>query len=673
MGLRCETCANVGAIGHHCAESQPSGFCFLNNVHIAIAHAAKNHGLTHAVILDFDLHHGDGSQAIAWSMNDLAAKKNPGKKQTAGINVPNIAYFSMHDINSFPCESGVLEIIRNASVNLESHNQFIHNVHMKPFATTQEFWHLYENNYKTLITKAGEFLRAAEAAGPTKGREFKAGVFISAGFDASEHEGSSMQRHSVCVPTDFFAQFTADAVDLADSLCEGRVISVLEGGYSNRAITSGVFAHMSALACSPPNRAQYVPPTFSTGLSGNYTPTTVSWDESWWSLRNLEDLERLTAKTPPKPEKRATSFMSATTASSAKVETTRKSSSSYNPAFGGTSPPPPPTPWEVRAFELSKHFIPVYQESAPIPAIPKPDAAPKRVPSDRHSVGTTERMTLRERKPKPIPTAAPVVDRARRRTTGPVLDSAPVSRAPSRATSARAPSRSTSTVPPVSSRAPASRPASALPPATRPASTIPPTRPPRSTETTSRRASANVDSLTANMQKVKLTYKNAEADREAAAAAAAAEVARIQREAEELEKQIQAAKEAKEAKERELEKRMGEEMRMAEEMRMVEERRQMEENRRAAAPPQPEQQVRKSNLPVVKRLAQRWGEDGPVRQGVAGQVQPLQHQLQANGNTPVRTQQQYQFQQHPQQSPQQQQPTEPKASLWAGGEIKFGA
>ena len=41
--------------GHHCAEREPSGFCWLNNVHIAIAHAAKEHGLTHAAILDFDV------------------------------------------------------------------------------------------------------------------------------------------------------------------------------------------------------------------------------------------------------------------------------------------------------------------------------------------------------------------------------------------------------------------------------------------------------------------------------------------------------------------------------------------------------------------------------------------------------------------------------------------
>lgn len=52
--------------GHHCSADYPSGFCWLNNVHVGIGHAALTHGLTHAAIIDFDLHHGDGSQSITW-------------------------------------------------------------------------------------------------------------------------------------------------------------------------------------------------------------------------------------------------------------------------------------------------------------------------------------------------------------------------------------------------------------------------------------------------------------------------------------------------------------------------------------------------------------------------------------------------------------------------------
>lgn len=54
--------------GHHCSASYPSGFCWINNVHVGIMHGVLSHGLTHAAIIDFDLHHGDGSQSIAWQL-----------------------------------------------------------------------------------------------------------------------------------------------------------------------------------------------------------------------------------------------------------------------------------------------------------------------------------------------------------------------------------------------------------------------------------------------------------------------------------------------------------------------------------------------------------------------------------------------------------------------------
>ncbi|KAI5777743.1 histone deacetylase domain-containing protein [Geopyxis carbonaria] len=527
--------------GHHCAEALPSGFCFLNNVHIAIAHAAKDYRLTHAVILDFDLHHGDGSQAIAWSLNDLGELKNVSKKRTSGINVPTIGYFSMHDINSFPCESGVVEIVRNASVNIEAHNQFIHNVHMKSYNTKEEFWELYETRYKSLITKAREFLAKASQEIPKKGRDFHAGIFISAGFDASEHEGNAMQRHAVCVPTDFFAKFTSDAVDLAEEYCEGRVISVLEGGYSDRAITSGVFAHMAGLSCAPPDRAEYVPPSIVGGRVDNYFSGAreVRWEPEWWSVRRLEELEKLTIKVPvEKPrEKRTTSFMSATSASLAKkAESPRRVLSSANL---GPSPPPPPTPWQEQAYDLGRRFIPEFDESKPIPALPKAD---RTAPKTRHSIATTERtMVLRDRKPKAAPTSAPAADRTRRKTTaGPEIVS--TSRAPSRIQS-RAPSRE----PTPSISNPRSRATSA---ATRTSSTtgnsmaaprpslahrksssaIVSSSPPKSS--TIADMTTGIEELSSQLTRVKLTYKNQNRDR-------------LEQETAQLERELAAAKREK--------------------------------------------------------------------------------------------------------------------------------
>lgn len=72
-------------------------------------------------------------------------------------------------------------------------------------------------------------------------------VVISAGFDASEFEQTSMQRHSVNVPTSFYTTFTKDALKLAQMHCHGKVLSLMEGGYSDKAICSGVFAHLIGL------------------------------------------------------------------------------------------------------------------------------------------------------------------------------------------------------------------------------------------------------------------------------------------------------------------------------------------------------------------------------------------------------------------------------------------
>lgn len=83
------------------------------------------------------------------------------------------------------------------------------------------------------------------------GSKPKGAIFLSAGFDASEWESDGMQRHKVNVPTEFYARLTRDVVRIAaeeGSAVDGRIISVLEGGYSDRALCTGVFSHLSGLA-----------------------------------------------------------------------------------------------------------------------------------------------------------------------------------------------------------------------------------------------------------------------------------------------------------------------------------------------------------------------------------------------------------------------------------------
>jgi histone deacetylase HOS3 len=298
--------------GHHCSADYPSGFCWLNNVHVGLEYAAQTHGLTHAAIIDFDLHHGDGSQSIAWDRNS----KNNIKRLTAKANSklklgPDIGYYSLHDINSYPCENGDDEKVQAASLCIENaHGQSIWNVHLQPWKIESEFWQLYESRYKVLLDKARNFLRHHTSRLRGDGKmQPKAAIFISAGFDASEWEGSGMQRHKVNVPTEFYARFTRDMVQLAQEEgtgCDGRVISVLEGGYSDRALCSGVLSHLSGL--SRPSVPQTTVPATNIsldldqhmlGLSLHNGTQDSTYDTQWWSDPNLTALEMKVNPPPP--------------------------------------------------------------------------------------------------------------------------------------------------------------------------------------------------------------------------------------------------------------------------------------------------------------------------------------------------------------------------------------
>ncbi|KAL8927474.1 MAG: hypothetical protein Q9208_002279 [Pyrenodesmia sp. 3 TL-2023] len=433
--------------GHHCSADMPSGFCWVNNVHIGINYATKTHDLTHAAILDFDLHHGDGSQSIAWAHNARVSsmpKNTPQAKRTA------IGYFSLHDINSYPCEGGDDEKVMNASLCLENaHGQTVWNVHLQPWKTDQEFWDLYEHRYTAILAKARSFLRFHTerlTQAPLHPRP-KAAIFLSAGFDASEWESPGMQRHQVNVPTDFYARFTRDVVAIADEEglgVDGRVISVLEGGYSDRALMSGVLSHLSGLTAADSPRSR---PSTSNGLgqemsqrlgklelsgharhsSGNLPQyCNEALDPEWWSLPCLEEVERLVnPPTPAGAPKRirsaaAPTYSSATQSYTAKIVSppqNRRSLSGTGPSYTSSvtssprapSPPPPPVGWATAAHELSKLLVPSDRQTLSC----KPEdlnAEATRVRRDRQSniglpiempANDGKRMQLRDRRARP--------------------------------------------------------------------------------------------------------------------------------------------------------------------------------------------------------------------------------------------------------------------------------
>ncbi|KAF4556389.1 Histone deacetylase-like protein [Elsinoe fawcettii] len=406
--------------GHHCSADFPSGFCWLNNVHVGIQYAAQTYGLTHAVILDFDLHHGDGSQDITWDLNEKSAampKNAPHHKKIS------IGYYSLHDINSYPCEMGDKDKVQNASLCIDNaHGQSIWNVHLEPWRSEEEFSGLYESKYRVILDKARAFLQkqTAKIRAVPKGGKPKAAVFISAGFDASQWEGAGMQRHAVNVPTSFYERFTRDAVKLAQddaTAAEGRVISVLEGGYSDRALTSGVLSHVTGLcqkdqAHTNGNAVKVENADYT--MIGDMRQAVQMTNPRWWNSEALTALESYTAAEIPALKRPSRGFIptfaSPTESFSQKVVDPDKFYRSMSGTMRPLPEPPldliiPPVDWIAASHALCKLLIPAHRTTTS--CRPEELAAPK-TKKQRQSLGpvaTVEPVAngrqLRDRKAKP--------------------------------------------------------------------------------------------------------------------------------------------------------------------------------------------------------------------------------------------------------------------------------
>lgn len=126
-------------------------------------------------------------------------------------------------------------------MNLAGHGQYIQNIHLQPYSSEEDFYERIYPLYLALLEKALEFMRETEADPE------RTVLFISAGFDACEHEHQGMQRHDRRVPASFYSRYTRDIATFADKHLNGRVVSVLEGGYGDRALTSAAMGHAIGL------------------------------------------------------------------------------------------------------------------------------------------------------------------------------------------------------------------------------------------------------------------------------------------------------------------------------------------------------------------------------------------------------------------------------------------
>ena len=184
--------------GHHAESARPMGFCLVNNAAVGALHARAAHGHKRVAVIDFDVHHGNGTQEIFW--HDAEA-----------------FYASTHQYPFYPGTGSRHE--RGA------HN----NVVNVPLAAGKG-----GDVFRAGLTD--EILPALTAFKP----DF---IIISAGFDAHKDDPLGQLR---LTETDF-AWATAAIMDVARGVCAGRVVSVLEGGYNLDALADCVAAHVETL------------------------------------------------------------------------------------------------------------------------------------------------------------------------------------------------------------------------------------------------------------------------------------------------------------------------------------------------------------------------------------------------------------------------------------------
>ncbi len=184
--------------GHHAEPDRAMGFCIFNQAAIAAVHAVQKHGLERVAVVDFDVHHGNGTQAAFYAR-------------------PELFYASSHQSPLYPgtgsrTETGV------------AHN--IVNVPLPPGCGSVMFRERIE----------AEMLPKLRAFRP----DF---IIISAGFDAHKLDPLA----GMSLEDDDFRWVTEKLMEIADEECAGRIVSILEGGYSGEGLAGGTAAPVRAL------------------------------------------------------------------------------------------------------------------------------------------------------------------------------------------------------------------------------------------------------------------------------------------------------------------------------------------------------------------------------------------------------------------------------------------
>ena len=183
--------------GHHAETVRANGFCFINNVAVAARYLQKQYKINKVAIIDFDVHHGNGTQEIFYKD-------------------PTVAYGSSHEFPLFP----------GTGAENETGVGNIFNATLKAGIASKDFFEIFDQKVLRPIDK------------------FKPEVIlISAGFDAHTRDPLA----NINLESEDFFKITKNIVDIANIHSKGRVISFLEGGYDLQALSESIIEHLNAL------------------------------------------------------------------------------------------------------------------------------------------------------------------------------------------------------------------------------------------------------------------------------------------------------------------------------------------------------------------------------------------------------------------------------------------
>lgn len=183
--------------GHHAEKEQAMGFCIFNNVAVGATYLLEKYKLDKVAIIDFDVHHGNGTQDIFY-------------------NEKKVLYISSHQFPFYPGTGSKDEIGKFNNIL---------NIPLKAGTVSEEFF----NNYKKVYDKLNEFRP-----------QF---ILLSAGFDAHKNDPLA----NVDLESRDYYILTKEIMKIAKKICSNKIVSILEGGYNLSAIQESAKYHVEAL------------------------------------------------------------------------------------------------------------------------------------------------------------------------------------------------------------------------------------------------------------------------------------------------------------------------------------------------------------------------------------------------------------------------------------------